>query len=299
MPIQRPSPEDVKDFRPLDELIPEHWTSGDVNTFDGTRIHYTRTGGDKPALILLHGVQVDGLSWLRTAQAFEADYDVVMPDARGHGQSNGLENGLSSSLQIMDLVSVIYALRLDRPFVVGHSMGADIAARLAAAHPLRAVVLVDPALQNLAAMMPPVGDEKPPWMQSLFDTMTALKTQTHAERMVTGLNLLPPGTELWHEADYVSFVYGQAQFDLSVFQHMRELGYVFEEPNLIARIACPILLLTARQMMSPDSAPDISAFSDHWQQGQHIHFPDSGHAIYCDQFERFVTTVREFLAAQG
>src|SRR5688500_15214683 len=133
--------ETVKHYRPLRDLIPARWQHGTLQARDGTTIHYTRTGGDKPALLLLHGVQVNGLTWLRTAQACEADDDVIMPDMRGHGKT-GLENGVSADMLVEDQIALIRELELENPFVVGHSMGADIAGRLAAAYPLHAVVLV-------------------------------------------------------------------------------------------------------------------------------------------------------------
>ncbi|TMF04127.1 MAG: alpha/beta fold hydrolase, partial [Chloroflexi bacterium] len=62
------------------------WTSGDVNS-NGIRIHYTRTRGHKPVLVLAHGATDSGLCWTRLARELESDYDVIMPDARGHGLS--------------------------------------------------------------------------------------------------------------------------------------------------------------------------------------------------------------------
>jgi pimeloyl-ACP methyl ester carboxylesterase len=64
------------------------WFSGDV-VANGIRTHYSRTGGQtgggKPPLVLAHGATDSGLCWSRLARALEADYDVIMPDARGHG----------------------------------------------------------------------------------------------------------------------------------------------------------------------------------------------------------------------
>ena len=150
----------VQRFRPLAELVPGHWQTGSVETKDGVHVHYTRTGGEKPAVLLLHGVQVNGLMWLRTAKRLETAYDVIMPDFRGHGQTGSLEKGVSAEILVSDLIALIHALGLDKPFLVGHSMGADIAGRLAAAYPLRGVVLVDPALQNFGAIT-----SDAPWMQ--------------------------------------------------------------------------------------------------------------------------------------
>jgi pimeloyl-ACP methyl ester carboxylesterase len=283
----------VQRFRPLAELVPGHWQTGSVETKDGVHVHYTRTGGEKPAVLLLHGVQVNGLMWLRTAKRLETAYDVIMPDFRGHGQTGSLEKGVSAEILVSDLIALIHALGLDKPFLVGHSMGADIAGRLAAAYPLRGVVLVDPALQNFGAIT-----SDAPWMQPIFEAMQTLKSQPHAERMATGLRLLPPGTPAWDEADYVSFVEGMAQFDMGVYRQTAALGSpLFESPDVIAKISCPILLLTARSMMPwANIETGLAAFKNNWRQGEHIHFEDSGHFIPFDQFDRFMEVLTRFLS---
>jgi N-formylmaleamate deformylase len=286
----------VQGYRPLSALVPPHWQSGEIEAADGARIHYTRTGGPKPPVLLLHGVQANGLTWLRTAQALEATYDLVMPDFRAHGMSSRAGAGLTPDTLVSDTISLVEALGLELPVVVGHSMGADIAGRLAAAHPARAVVLVDPALRRFAA--PPAGDaDPPPWMQSIFAAMQALRTQPHAERMITGLSLLPPGSPVFEEADYVSLVDAMAQFDRAFFRSAAAMGYLFEAPALIAQIACPILLLTARPMMpGMDNTAGLAAFEHNWRNGQHVHFAESGHFIQFEQFERFVEVLTRFIA---
>jgi N-formylmaleamate deformylase len=285
----------VQSYRPLSALVPAHWQAGEIEAADGARIHYTRTGGQKPP-VLLHGVQANGLTWLRTAQALEANYDLVMPDFRGHGMSSRASSDLSPDTLVNDTISLIGALDLAQPFVVGHSMGADIAGRLAAVHPVRAVALIDPALRRFAA--PPTGDaDPPPWMQSIFAAMQALRTQPHAERMTTGLSLLPPGSPIFEEADYVSLVDAMAQFDLAFFRSAVAMGYLFETPELIAQIACPILLLTARPMMpGMDNTAGLAVFEHNWRNGQHVHFADSGHFIQFEQFDRFVEVLTRFMA---
>jgi N-formylmaleamate deformylase len=285
-----------QEYRTLAELTPAHWQRGFVHTSDGAAIHYTRTGGEKPALLLLHGLQAMGLTWLRTAQALEAQYDVVMPDVRGHGDSSRIADGVTFDVLVDDLLSMINTLTLGNPFVVGHSMGADIAGRLAAAYQLRALVLVDPALRNYAAGMAIDPDAPPPWMAAIFDTIRALRSQSHAERMASGRKLLLPGTAAWAEADYVSFVDAHAQFDLSMYRFIASMGYLFEAPALIAEISCPVLLLTARPMV-PDTDIDasVAVFERNLPVYQHIHFANSGHFIPFDQFDTFVEVLSDFL----
>jgi N-formylmaleamate deformylase len=300
--FNQPSQQDtafVQAYRPLETFIPKNWESGFVTAADGTALHYTRTGGDKPVLILLHGVQVNGLSWLRTAQAFEKQFDVMMPDFRGHGESGRIGAAvITNETLVDDTRTIIRELKLENPFVIGHSMGADIAGRLAAVESVRGVVLVDPALRNFASAMIPSDGTIPPWMQSLYDTLNALKTLPHAEKMAAGLRLIMPGAPMMDEEDYVAFIEGQAQFDLAFFRDVQAMGYLVEEPAVIAQISAPALLMTARPMMPGDIQPGIDAFMTHFQNGQHVHFPDSGHAIYAEQFERFIAVLRAFFAGK-
>jgi hypothetical protein len=72
---------------------------------------------------------------------------------------------------------------------------------------------------------------------------------------------------------------------------------LFEAPEVIAQIASPILLLTARLMMpGADIEAGVAAFERSWRDGQRIHFADSGHFIPFEQFERFVEVLTRFLA---
>ena len=91
-----------------------NWSSGFVQT-NGVRIHYHRTGGDKPALLLSHGITDHGMCWRRVAQALEKEYDLIMVDARGHGHSDAPETGYSSRDHAADLAGLIEALALEKP----------------------------------------------------------------------------------------------------------------------------------------------------------------------------------------
>src|SRR3712207_1489803 len=105
------------------------WQSSDIEA-NGIRLHYTRTGGAKPALVLAHGFSDDGLCWTPVADVLAQDYDVIMVDARGHGRSAAPEQGYTSIDHANDLAGLIAALGLDRPAVLGHSMGAASALAL-------------------------------------------------------------------------------------------------------------------------------------------------------------------------
>ena len=123
-----------------------HWTANDL-VVDGVKIHYTRTGdGSKPPLVLLHGFSDSGLCWPLVAHDLEADYDVILPDARGHGHSARVQPGESIDMAA-DTAGLIRALGLHRPVLGGHSMGANTSSHVGARYPklIRALVLEDPS----------------------------------------------------------------------------------------------------------------------------------------------------------
>ena len=112
---------------------------------------------------------------------------------------------------------MILALRLATPAIVGHSLGAEIAGRVAAQDSslVGRAVLVDPPMRTFQTP-PSTGGELPPWLQQWFANMQAIKTQPHAERMQTVLGLLPPGAPIWPEADLVPYAQACAQLNLGV-----------------------------------------------------------------------------------
>ena len=122
-----------------------HWTEA-VCRANGIDIHYLRTGGALPPLVLLHGLTGSGACWGPLARALEAEFDVVMPDARGHGNSSAPPSGYHYEDHAGDVAGLIEALGLAAPVVLGHSMGGMTAAVVASGSgaAMRAVILADP-----------------------------------------------------------------------------------------------------------------------------------------------------------
>jgi pimeloyl-ACP methyl ester carboxylesterase len=121
------------------------WVSGVCET-NGITIHYLRTGGAKPPVVLLHGLIGNGACWTPVARVLEGEFDVVMPDARGHGGSSAPLHGYRYDDHASDVVGLIRGLELSRPVLLGHSMGGMTAAVVASrgAGGLRGLILVDP-----------------------------------------------------------------------------------------------------------------------------------------------------------
>lgn len=120
--------------------------SEEICEVNGINMHYTRTGGSKPPVILLHGLMTNGACWTALAHAMEEEYDVIMPDARGHGKSSVPNYGYRYEDHANDVLELIKFLKLPSPILIGHSMGGMTATVIASRNSklLRGLILVDP-----------------------------------------------------------------------------------------------------------------------------------------------------------
>ncbi|MGA8248803.1 MAG: alpha/beta fold hydrolase [Nocardioides sp.] len=102
--------------------------------------------GAGPPVLAVHGITSSSMSWPLLAQ--ELDQPLFAPDLRGRGRSNRLPGPYGMGVHADDCAAVIRAVCDEPVVVVGHSMGAFVAAVLAARAPelVRAVVLVDGGL---------------------------------------------------------------------------------------------------------------------------------------------------------
>ena len=99
-------------------------------------------GGAGPAMILLHGYPQTHMAWHRVAPALAADFDVIVPDLRGYGESDAppddaAHEAYSKRRMARDVTGLMDALGIARAHVIGHDRGARVAYRLALDHPER------------------------------------------------------------------------------------------------------------------------------------------------------------------
>ena len=123
--------------------LPEgRWVEGPAG-----RLFVHTAGSSGTPVLLLHGLAGRGAHWEAQLAALGAHARVAAPDLRGHGRSDAPENGdWSLGGYVADALAVADALGFERFALGGHSLGAAVAAELAAAHPGRvlALGLVDP-----------------------------------------------------------------------------------------------------------------------------------------------------------
>ena len=101
---------------------------------DGLNIAYARAGAGIP-LVLLHGYPLDRSIWDLLLPLLEHDFDLLMPDLRGFGESDVADPGRSLASYAADVLALMQQLGLIKAHVVGHSMGGYVALAFARHYP--------------------------------------------------------------------------------------------------------------------------------------------------------------------
>jgi len=166
---------------------------------------------DGPTLVLLHGLSDSGLCWPDAARRWRHDYRILAPDARGHGESPRFDLATSGHNRFDDMVGDVVLLleslveRGDAPpILVGHSMGAGVAATVLTSRPdlVGAAVLEDPPW--FTGPRSKVPDTIQQWVQGFRD---------HCDEAVVAGRLEHP---LWPDAEFHPWAVAKTQFDPSL-----------------------------------------------------------------------------------
>lgn len=97
-----------------------------ITAADNIPLYYETAGRGRP-LVFVHGWAMSGRVWHFQAETFARDWQVIVPDLRGHGRSGpGSAPSLGMADFAGDLVALFSALNLEGATLVGWSMGAQV-----------------------------------------------------------------------------------------------------------------------------------------------------------------------------
>jgi pimeloyl-ACP methyl ester carboxylesterase len=275
------------------------WTEGKVQAND-ISIHYFRTGDkDKPSVLLLHGITDNGRCWSRMAADLADSYDVITTDARGHGHSGTSAAEVSIALLAEDAIAAIEALGLQKPFLVGHSMGAVTAAMVAANYPdvIRAIVLEDPPLLDRSPSQTDInkslgGANEKPSTPAGWQWFFELRVLPREERIARGHALNP----IWAEEEIIPWADSKAEMEIAFLEPALAAVMAFRWRDILARIQCPTLLMTGEPHLGAVTTPETALqAASLLKQGQVVHIAGAGHSIHRDRYVEMIAAVKAFL----
>lgn len=289
--------------------IPQGWADGYVYA-NGIRIHYYHAipAPGKPVIVMAHGATDIGLSWTTLTKELQAAYDIYMVDARGHGLSDPPTAADTGDTGVEDLVGFIHAMKLERPIVMGHSMGASTAMRLAAKYTdlARAVILLDPGLgapsgagRGQTAAAPAAGAAgrgafPPLVMGGTPDALVAQNNRPFDDLVAQCRQQTPK----WDPLDCAYWALSKKQYHGSYAPGGGRGpggGGGMSTADALSKITVPVLIL--KQDAPPETRRANEEAAKVLKNGKLVHIDGAGHNLHHDQRQRTLEVLRPFLAS--
>jgi pimeloyl-ACP methyl ester carboxylesterase len=210
-----------------------------------------------------------------------------MPDSRGHGKSFTEQSDFSLETASEDIVKLISQLKLDKPIIMGHSMGGQIATLIAGSYPnlVSKIILEDPAY---------LLKEKSIKMQIISTAFKYMikrgmkKTEEQLRKQCRRLN------RSWDEEDVVTWATGQKEFSmnnpLTVFEN---LSADVDWHDIFPKIAAPTLLIIPSKGIL--NLKDAEIIAPEFQNAEIAFIEKAGHSVRRENFKKFMVSVTTFL----
>jgi N-formylmaleamate deformylase len=271
---------------------PNNWQESDIAS-NGIRLHYYRTGGAKPPLVLAHGYSDYALCWLRVARDLQSTYDVVLYDARGHGHSDAPAHGYSYDNRAADLAGLVRGLHLERPALLGHSMGAQTVAVFANLYPslLHCALLEDPPWMEADEALRRGRVRDAAWLERERQHIAERNRQTLEAQIAfeQGMNAD------WTEEDILEAARARLMMSPHNAETIADPPYTWR--TLAKRMTCPTLLMIGDPARGALVTPDVASNALRLLfAGSRVDTFASGHSIHRVAFPEFIASVRAFVA---
>jgi non-heme chloroperoxidase len=260
----------------------------------GKSVYYEHYSGTAAPVVLVHGWGMSVRIWDLTLPALlEANHEVVSLDHRGCGLSDKDFAHVTIDAIAGDVVNLISAVGLERPIVVGWSLGAAVTARVA--------IELGSALGGIVLIGPPTprylqADDFPhgATADALDQTRIALRDTRPAFLRVLSQSVLHQdlGTAyeqwMWDIFMQTSPSADAALFDLGEIDHRAELRSV-EIPALVCSGDHDVVVDPAIAQQAVETLPNARL----------LRFADSGHAPFLDERDKLNAALLEFVANPG
>jgi N-formylmaleamate deformylase len=259
----------------------------------GTRLHYYRSGDGSLPLILVHGISDDGSSWPLLEREFREGFDIVMPDLRGHGKSDAPEGGYSYGTMARELAALIIGLGLEKPIVLGRSLGGMIALSFAGLFPAvpRALIAVDPP----PFWAPADRAARKASERGLLGWLEGVKRKTRDELLADSRANDPR----WDEAERGPWADAKHRFSPRIAALVDSRKSI--DPGLaksLRNIGCPTLLVYGdRERGGILGQAEADSLMGLVPGARGLRVAGAGHCVERDDLPAFLSAVRPFLAA--
>lgn len=255
----------------------------------GTHLAVTTYEGSGPALVMIHGITSSSAEF---AGVIPHLVDICRPvtiDLRGHGDSDKPASGYHYADYIGDLSAVIEALELDRPIVLGHSLGGIVTLFWGATNPgiARALIIEDSPLRSGEGFRNAFEG----WLMLNAMPKQVLRTWYAEQHPTWSEDLLDSRTEAMHAC-------ARAAIEELMRASMANEGV--DSSDTLAGISEPVLLMHGDPQAGGMVHPDDIVTLPHRIANISVHgIAGAGHSVHRSHPAEWLQLVRDFIQSQG
>jgi esterase len=261
------------------------------------RFHFLEWGrADAPPIVLLHGGHQSAHSWDLVSLHLAQRYRVLALDQRGHGDSEWARDiSYSNHEMSLDAEAFIGTMGLERPVLIGHSMGGRNAMLLTRRNQalLRAVVIVD--------VGPELSEKGRAAIGGFLQANQEFDDLDHFVRNVRQYDPYRSREHIERTVKYNMLERADGKYVSKCDSNPRRLGIVrgsgpLENITLEDAAGFDLPLLLVRGANSNILAPDAAErFAAALPVGTLVTVPDCGHNVHGQNTKGFIAAVDKFL----
>jgi pimeloyl-ACP methyl ester carboxylesterase len=267
---------------------------------NGTHL-YVRSGGQGPAVLLLHGFGDTGDMWAPLAARLVMDHTVIVPDLRGMGLSDHPDTGYTKKNEAQDIAGVLDALKVQKADMVTHDIGNMVGYALAAQYPARITkwAAIDAPLPGIGAIWQAQLSNPKAWHFNFHgsdeERLVAGRERIYLDRFYNELSAHPERIDEATRAHYAA-LYAKPHAIHDAFEQFVAFPQDgVDNRALLAKgkLAMPVLALGAEKSYGLTMAEDLKQVAANVKAGV---VPDSGHWIMEENPAATVKLAMAFLA---
>ena len=261
-----------------------------VSKVNGINIYYEIHGEGEP-VIFGNGVFQNTSGWINQLPVFSKDYQVILYDMRGQGQSDKPENPYSFEIHAEDQKALLQDLGISKVHHVGISYGAELGLVFALKYPdmlkslvvCSAVSFVGPLLLKMCQLWRYACALEDPEL-FYYATLPLNFSETFLREQTAVLEQA--------KARYV-------HLDFPPLVRLIDAFLMLNITNQLPQIKIPTCVIAGEKDILKPAYPYSKLIHDKIPNSEMVIVPDSGHALMFDKPEEFNSIVLGFLRKQA
>lgn len=257
---------------------------------------------DGPTLILIHATGFNPWLWHPIARELSARYQIIAPFFCEHRVTDPHQGGLGWNVLAQDLVELCQNLHIQKPFMIGHSMGGGVCVLAHGLIPNLAekMILIEPILLPEHRYLKPLTLEDHPLARKAilrknrWDNLEEARTYLHSKPLFH--NWDREMLELYMQYGLAERLEGGLKLvcsprgEASIF-----MGLTAENPwPLLPHISCPVLILEGENSESREML-SLGKAVEELPGGEYRLIPEAGHLIPMEKPQLTTQIIRDYL----